>query len=132
LTSASAGVCAEYGMYPTGSTCDDEYDPQCASGWCRLSDDTCQEPLAEGEDCSITDLEINHCAEGTYCNYDNLPQTDPDYGKGTCTAEGMAGQSCDPRFNGTDCIDHDCVLRNDSFVCDQYSLPEEALFCDGD
>jgi hypothetical protein len=128
LTSATAGVCAEYGMYPNGSTCNGN-DEQCASQWCN-GDNTCQEPVAEGEDCNVSAPEIR-CAEGTYCNFDNLPQTDPDYGKGTCTAKGLAGQSCDPRFNSSDCVD-ECVLRNDSFVCDSYSLPDETLFCDGE
>ena len=135
LTSATAGVCAAFGMYPDGSNCSNggnPYDPFCASHWCRGSDLTCQQPLAEGADCDIDDPEINHCAVGTFCDYDDLPTSDADYGKGTCVAQGTAGVACNPRFDGMDCLNNGCTLRNDQFVCESYSLPEETLFCDGE
>jgi hypothetical protein len=145
LTCAELGAtdkCYRAGAFPVGAFCNDffededfnEYfrDTVCASTWCRLSDNTCQEPVAAGGDCDIDNPAKNRCATGSYCNYPALATTATNYGEGKCTAQGTAGQPCDPRF-GNDCVSPgSCELRNDSFVCSVFAVVEETLFCDGE
>lgn len=135
--------CHEPGKYPVGAACDGDDAPDamgvykslhgfCGSTWCRLSDYTCQTPLAAGVACDDDDPAKDHCAMGTYCNFPNLPPSASAYGEGTCTAQGTAGQPCDPRF-GNDCVSPgSCTLANDTFACNSAALVTETLFCDGE
>jgi len=115
-------------------------DQKCNSTWCRISVmtgiGTCQAPIALGAACDDNHSEKNHCVEDAYCNYPALEITASAFGEGTCTARGTAGQPCDPRFGGKDCVSAGltgiCELRNDSFVCSVGSVVEETLFCDGE
>ena len=143
VTVGAGTQCHEPGKYPIGAACNGGPqldamglshfgDSFCNSTWCRASDGTCQAPLAAGIACDDDDPAKNRCAAGTYCRFPNLPMSASAYGEGTCTAQGTAGQSCDPRF-GNDCATPGfCTLRNDAFVCSEGALVKETLFCDGE
>jgi hypothetical protein len=136
--------CYEPGHYAVGAICTGpgqvdsmgmfrSLNTICESTWCRLSDGTCQAPIAAGGDCDDDNPAKNRCVDGTYCKYPALAMTASAYGEGTCTAQGTAGQACDPRFDHDDCVDPGiCELRNDSFVCSVGSVVTETLFCDGE
>jgi hypothetical protein len=136
--------CYEPGHYAVGAVCTGgaqqdsmgtyrSFDTICESTWCRLSDGTCQAPIAAGGDCDDDNPAKDRCATGTYCKFPALAITASAYGEGKCTAQGTAGQPCDPRFGGDDCVDPgNCELRNDAFVCSVASVVAETLFCDGE
>lgn len=147
-TIGAAFQCQPVGAFPTGAFCnvftyDNDniqynLDTNCASNWCRASDNTCQDAIAEGEACNSANLALNRCATGTFCKY----PLDEDTTVGECTAQATAGQSCNPRYTNAfvcgsvycpgNCLNNqNCELQSDAFVCSYQAVPEETLFCDG-
>jgi hypothetical protein len=125
-TPGTAGSCYEPGKFADGAACSSPSD--CGSGWCN-SNYVCAKLIADGKACDVDDGLKDHCAKGTYCKH---PADDP---AGKCTKQATAGQKCDPRFDGLDCLgDYEgaCVVRHDTFVCETIAVPEGKLFCDGE
>jgi hypothetical protein len=131
-TCAGDNVCRPTDEYPNGAPCTG--DTQCASDFCAGT--VCAAPIADGADCDVTSATsgtTHKCGASSYCKYDPSATTR----SGKCTARGLAGQACDPRFyqqnpSNADCMGIlPCELRNDMFVCGTNARPADTLFCDG-
>ncbi|MFT3924872.1 MAG: hypothetical protein QM778_20220 [Myxococcales bacterium] len=110
---------------PAGVYCGS--DGQCEKGWCRNSGNTlCKEPVADGAACTVAGATPDHCGADSYCA--TVVNTDA----GTCKKRGAAGDTCEPRFEGNDCVGGSCTLQHESFLCDLNSLPEDKVFCHAD
>jgi hypothetical protein len=91
----------------------------------------CATPIAEGAACDTLDTYANRCKQYLYCAHA------ADATAGTCTAQHTAGQACEPRYAGTDCLNNTvgdssiCQLTNGVFVCNTRSLAPKTVMCDG-
>jgi hypothetical protein len=141
LTCTSDNKCHAQGKYPDGVNCQGS-QTACASSWCSGNGATatpyvCKSPIADGDDCDTTDTTKNRCSDASYCKFAAGEHA------GKCTAKGSAGQACEPRFNGVDCLSHFslptahppspgmCSLKSDSFVCDSTATASDQVMCHG-
>jgi hypothetical protein len=120
------------GGYADGVECGGNH-ALCASGWCRWDaatapmEQTCEQPLEDGDPCDTANPTMDRCGEGLYCARTRSSTM------GECAAQSGPGEPCDPFFGGGDCLyDGACVFAKDQYLCDSDSIDYEVeLFCDG-
>lgn len=108
-------------------------DALCASGWCRPDaatapvEQTCEQPLPEGDACDTNNPTIDVCAEGLFCKRTRSSTA------GTCAEQSGPGEPCDPFFGNGGCrFGGQCVFTKDQYLCDDTSIEYGVeVFCGG-